>query len=310
MFKDFTKKMTRFGTKVGVKVVEHLPAIMFVGGVIGFGATIYFSIDAAPKVNEALEDHNDNIKEARAYAADPTVTDYTETDLQKDIRHYYVNTFFRVLKITAKPVATGLITLGLFGGAQFIVVRRLGVMTSEYLILDESFKKYRKNVVDDQGEEKDREYFYSEKKYHVTNVEPADENGVEKITEEDVVTVDEDPKNVWVYSAETAPYCYQGIELYDDTHINSVEKILTDDLERKGLLTRNDILFKLGLREYVRAHRFTGNMFGKVFDDNKDNTFKFNVEKVWVPNYKTGKKELKYYISYDEEILYGNGRKD
>lgn len=306
MFKNLTKKATRLGTKIAHKTVENAPVLMFIGGTVAFGATIYLSLKTAPKLNAVLEEHNKNVEEAKKAAADPDISDYTETDLQKDIRIFYKDTFFRSVRVLLPVVATGTLSLGLFGGAQFIVMRRLSALSSEYILLDKTFNDYRQNVIRDQGIDKDKEYLYSTEKTKAS-METLDEEGQLEVKEVETET-SKAPANSWIFSSETST-SYSGRELYDDAHIMQVEKFITGELERKGLLTRNDILWALGLKNYVKKHKFTGNMFGKVWKEGQDNTFHFNVKKDFVPDYTKGNAmKTIYYISYDEDILYGSGR--
>ena len=295
------KGLKKIGTKVAVKTVKHLPGIMFVGGVVTFGLTIYMSHKAAPKINEVIRKHNEMIEECHK-ALENEEDEYTESDLKKDIRYFYKDTFFRVAKIALPTVAMATLSLGLFGGAQYIVVRRLGALSAEYMVLDKTFKQYRENVVNDCGEEKDREYFYGIKK-EKKSVPVLDEEGnqTEVETEEEIAN---DPGYYFTWSKETAPGVFQDIETYNDHILNGKAAELGRKKKEKGLITDNDVLSILGMNKEIRKNPLLTMQFGQYAKDENDDSFKFKVDKIWVPDYKkTNGTRLIYKIGYDREIL-------
>ena len=297
MFKAFKKVIT----KATVKAIKHLPEIMFVGGVITFGATVYMSHKAGPKILDVIKEHNESLEECKKAAADPEV-DYTEDDCQKDIRYYYRNTFFRVAKIALPTIAMGTLSIGLFGGAQYIVMRRLGALSAEYVVLDKTFKQYRENVISEEGEEKDRQYMYGVKKVKKT-VPVLDEEGsqTEVETEEEIAN---DPGYFFTWSKETAPGLFQDVEIYNDHILNGKAAEIGRLKKEKGLVTDNDILNILGMNKQIRMNPLLTMQFGQYAKDENDDHFEFKINKIWVPDYEKGKgTRLIYKLGYDREIL-------
>ena len=296
MFKNVIKNVRRFGKKVTIKAIDKAPQLLFGFGVVAFGATIYLSIKAAPKVNEELGDCAKKAKEINAE------DDISETELVKEINRLYKNTFFRVIKIVAKPVGMGVITLGLFGGSEYIVFRRLGEASAKYMVLEKTFDNYRANVVDEEGEEKDRHYMFNTRKKKIGEGVTLNEDGT---TEEDAIEIEEGDTNDLYYSwCKETSGAYSGSELYDDNTILAKEKVLSKMLDDKGIITDNDILSELRMYEQVKMNGLSGLLYGQKAELDEGNKFKFEVHKIWVPDYtkKHGSK-LVYQLRWKREKL-------
>ena len=303
---NLKEKAMRFTSKAGRKIVKHAPEIMFGAGCVAFVGTIYFAVKATPKINKVLEEHNKEVEEARKYAADPEVTDYDETDLKHDIRVYYRDTFFRVVRIAALPVACGVATLGLFGGAQFIVMRRLGVMAAEYTVLQTNFDNYRARVRADQGVDADYKYLFDEKE-EVVKVPVLDEEGNVEEKEEKTTTHAAIPGS-YIWTKETSPLCV-GVKSTDEMMIEAKINMLKRKFENTHFISEADVLGPDGLHmPKALAEKKDAWMFGRVWDDEnpENNVLKFVIESGHLPDYEkgAGNRDIYTIVWENKENLY------
>lgn len=302
MFKNIGKKLSVATTKVGMKIVKHSPEILFGLGVVGFvGTVVYATVKAGPDVNKVLEEHDDRRVDLDIQHKEGEIDD---TELKKEVRKLYTNTIFRTVKITAPVVAMGLGSIGCFGGAQFIVVRRLGAMTTEYVLLQKTFDTYRSNVRADGGDTLDERYMYGPEKKEMT-APVLDEDG--NLTEEtrEVTQIRSIPENSYIWDHKSPTFT--GIDSMDDYYVECKEKMLQNEFERKGVLTRADFLDAFKLKDDLDKSRRSGNaiMFGRVWNDKEgaDNTIKITGYRI--PDYESGfGRSSKVVLSWNEEMIY------
>lgn len=300
------EKFAQFTTKAGMKIVKHSPEILFGVGCVAFVGTIVLAVKATPKIEKVLEEHNKDLDVARAAAADPEIDNYWEKDLKHDIRVYYRDTFFRVVKIAAPVVACGMVSLGCFGGAQFIVMRRLGAVAAEYTLLQKTFNDYRNRVKNDVGEDKELEYFYDFREEKV-NVPILDEEGnVEEKEETRTTCALSDVGYLW--SKETSPLCC-GIDSTDQLMIDAKVEMLKHKFETNRMITECDVLGPDGFHmpELLRQKKDAW-MFGKIWDDEhpENNVLEFSYVQSTLPDYEKAKGNRRVYdiVWKNKEILY------
>lgn len=315
MFNGLKTAVCCAGKTALVAAVNHIPHIMFVGGVVTFGVTIYMATKAAPKVKETLDNHNkkaeeldEKLKEAEKQAEEGSESEekadkvvYSKKEYDKDVRNLYKKTVISVVKDAGPAVATGLISISFFGVAMFLPLEQLGQVSAEYMALDKTFKSYRATVREEEGEEKDRHYMYKTRDVKIRVPYVDDDNNITE--EEETITVGETVDSEIIYCKETTPFFF-GVEVYDDNMLQQKEEKLTKMLEWTHTVTRNDILRELGMFDTIKKAPLLGNRFGIKWKDEGVNAFKFNIQKIWVPDYtrKNGY-DLKYQLSYDEELL-------
>ena len=299
MFKNLGSKMHKIGAKACVKAVECAPQLMFAAGVVTFGVTIYLSVKVAPKIKDILEDHADMID--RLQHEKETDEGYTEKDYAADVRRTYRTTAVRVIRTGGKAAAAGVLTIAFFGGSEYIVFKRLGKVSAEYIALDETFKAYRGRVRNEEGEEKDRHYMFGTRTVK-ESMPVVDEEGNEE-TKEVEREVGDPNGYFYTWSPETST-AYYGIELYDDVTLSNMEREVAKILDRNGFATDNDILGVLKMYKEIKKNGTYGMIYGVKATRDKDNAFKFDIHKIWVPDYKKGYgSALKYQIRWDREKL-------
>lgn len=158
---------------------KHSPELLFVAGIVGFGATVVTAARATLKVEEVLVDHQKMSQDIKTVQHET----YTEADRRHDMALLYVKTSLKLTKLYAPSVVLGVGSIAALTGAHNIQKNRIAGISAAYTALDKAFETYRERVANEFGEEKEREIRYgvTEEKVEVT-----DENG--KVTKKKVKT--------------------------------------------------------------------------------------------------------------------------
>lgn len=302
MFDGLKTAALSLGKTVVMGAVKHAPVICFVGGAVAFGATIYMAAKAAPEIKKDIENYNKESENLDKLYEEQE--DEEQKLSKKEYNHekttLFVDTAVRVVKHGGGVVACAALSLSLFGLAAYIPCVRFAKLSGQYMVLDKSFKEYRAGVIAEEGEEKDRHYMFKTKEV-VRTVNEGEENGDGKLEE----VIEEGTENplYWVWSTETSRI-FSSSEVMNDVLLQAKEEALTRKLKLCHVITDNDILNELGMFDEIKKEPLTGIKFGQRWKNEGDNLFRFDIKKVWLPNYKKSSGHvLKYMISYDKELL-------
>jgi len=135
---------------------QHSPAILFGVGVVGFGATVVMACKATLKVEEVLVDAQKTTQDIKTTQH----TNYSDSDRRQDLAVHYLHTSVRLVRLYGPAVAVGTISVAALTGSHHILSKRNAALTAAYSALAEGFAEYRKRVVKEYGEDKDREFRY------------------------------------------------------------------------------------------------------------------------------------------------------
>lgn len=147
-------------SKVGRQVLiaqKHSPVLLLGVGIIGVGTTVVLACKATLKLDEVLgeaEKIDSQISDAKALET----PEYTEEDARKDGIINRTKTAMKIARLYAPAIAVGCVTVGAFTGSHVILARRNAAITAAYVAVDKGFKQYRKNVIAELGQDKDREF--------------------------------------------------------------------------------------------------------------------------------------------------------
>lgn len=147
-------------SKVGRQVLiaqKHSPILLLGVGIIGVGTTVVLACKATLKLDEVLgeaEKIKGQIDDAQALET----PEYTEEDARKDGIVNRTKTAMKIARLYAPAIAVGCVTVGAFTGSHIILARRNAAITAAYVAVDKGFRQYRKNVISELGQDKDREF--------------------------------------------------------------------------------------------------------------------------------------------------------
>lgn len=253
-------------------VGKNSPHVMFGMGVVGVAASTVLACRSTLKLEETLDETQDLLnkakmlreREAKKQASGAEKIAYSEMDYKKDLTKIYIRSAVSVGRLYAPAFLVGGLSIAALTGAHVTMTKRNASLTAAYATIDKAFKEYRKRVIDDVGEEKEREYYqgvevrevYSEKE----NGEPVVEQvGYSRGLSPYAVLFDSSNKN-WTAQPDYNIYFLRCQQAYWNTMLQS-----------RGHVFLNEVYDMLGL-----PHTKAGAVVGWV-KGNGDNYVDFGI---------------------------------
>lgn len=242
--------VTRKAALALLKTQKHSPTILFATGVAGVVATAVLASRATLHVDEVLDEHNDYVELFESAVKDKSRPDYTAEVAVRDKALLFVKTGLKLGKLYAPSLAAAAITISCLAGSHKILTRRNAALTAAYAAIEKGFSAYRERVVEDAGEEKDREYLYGLEKEKVT---VTDEDGKKKRVEKTVATK-RSPYGVLFHEGNPN---WNKLPEYNFFFLRCQQRILQQQLASRGYLFLSDVYMALGFPE-TPASRVVG----------------------------------------------------
>ena len=256
-------------SKVGRQVLvgqKHSPTILFGTGVVGVVATAVMASRATLKLDEVVDETQDKLNTAKdLYRSGHQ--NYSTSDYKQDVVVLYSRTAVQVAKLYAPAIAVGALSIAALTGSHVILNRRNVALTAAYTTLEKGFNEYRKRVVEELGEDKERTLRYGlkteEREIHDT------EKGTVETRKEVSITgyspyaklFDRDTSNSWSPQPE-----------YNLLFLRCQQNYANDRLNSRGHIFLNEVYDALGV-ERTKA----GAVVGWVKDGDGDNFVDFGV---------------------------------
>lgn len=173
-------------SKVGRQVLvaqKNSPHIMFGAGVVGVVATAVLASRATLKLDDVLEETQENLAKARALRASGGANGktYSEGDYQHDVVYLYTKASMKIAKLYAPTITVGVLSIASLTGAHTTLTRRNTGLLAAYATVDKAFSEYRERVLADVGPDKEREYYNGVDEREVYSEEKNGEPKVETI---------------------------------------------------------------------------------------------------------------------------------
>jgi hypothetical protein len=243
---------TAITSKVGIQslvVRKHSPAILLGVGVVGMGATVYLACRATLQMDEVLREAEAKRAEIKA-ALEIGSPEFTEEDAKKEGMARRVQLAIKIAKMYAPAVAVGTVTLVAMTGSYHILNKRNAGITAAYAAVDKGFREYRARVIEEQGEDKDREYRFG-KVEKVIGVD-TDEGIVEKTIETPDPEYAEKSGGRSMYARifdRESSRNWQSQPGRNATFLRVQQQWANDMLTGNGFLLLNDVYHMLGMKK-------------------------------------------------------------
>lgn len=163
--------------------VKNGPEILVVAGIGSILTGTVLASKATLKIYDVLDEFDENKTLIKDYAA--KVYAYSDKDFKKDMTFLHVQTGVKIAKLYAPAAIFTTVGIGCMLTSNKILRNRNVALAAAYSVLDKGFKEYRGRVVEELGEEKDREFRHGLVKKQIT-VEEKDEKGKVKKVKKDV----------------------------------------------------------------------------------------------------------------------------
>lgn len=266
--------------KAGFKLKKYSPEIMVVAGIAGMVVSAVMACKATLKVNDVLDeakDEIDAIHDVQVFDAD----DETFKSDKKALTTAYAKTGVRLAKLYAPSVITGSLSLASILVSNNILRKRNIALAAAYAATSNSFKDYRKRVVNRFGDRADYELKHDIKSEEILEI-TVDENGneVEVKKTADVINNPCDYSEFAKFFDESSKAWEKDPE-YNLMFLRAVQAHANDRLKRDGYLFLNAVYEMLGI-ERTKA----GQVVGWIYDEENpigDNFVDFGIYDMYRP---------------------------
>lgn len=243
---------------------KHSPTILFAGGVVGVVATTVTACKATLKVEDVLKEHEVKKSQAKAVFESVEHQKYTEKDYKQDMLVLHVQTVVKLTKLYAPSILLGAASIAMLTGSHNILNKRNAALTAAYTTVEKSFREYRERVVDEYGEDKDRElYFGVKSETELTE----DKNGPKK---KQVKKAGGPSMYAQWFDSQNENYSPQAE--YNVLFLRGQQNYANQRLQAKGHLFLNEVLDDLGIKRVPE-----GQIVGWVLDADGDGYVDFGV---------------------------------
>jgi hypothetical protein len=240
--------------RTGLLLKKHSPEILMATGVAGIVTSTVLACRATLKADEVLDNAKvklDKIHEAKEQIEKMDMNDephisYSEQDYKKDLAVTYLQTGWDFVKLYGPAVTLGLASIACMVTSHGIMRKRNLALVAAYKAVEESFSQYRKRVVEELGEEKDRQFKYGIKKEKVSEV-AMDEDGNEVVNEKEVETIDPNGISQYARFFDESSTQWSKTPEYNMQYVLCQQRYANDLLNSKGHLFLNEVYDMLGL---------------------------------------------------------------
>lgn len=233
-------------------VKKHSPSILFVGGVVGVGATVYLACRATLQLEDHLTDAEKDIQTAQ----ETLKVSRTSVQYRKDMTAIYITHAARICKLYAPAATVGVASICALTGSHNILSKRNAGLTAAYAATEKAFREYRERIVSEYGEEKEREIRLGSQTKTIVS---EDEKGPfkEDITVHNVKGDASLYARIW---GRDTTDIWSPESMYNHLTLQTKQRYLNDMLRVRGFIFLNEVYKELGL-EQTPAGQIVGWMY-------------------------------------------------
>lgn len=215
---------------------KHSPEILTGVGILG----VVTSAVLAAKATLGLEDVIDEIQTSLADVEDKKVQleVYSDQDYAKDKLKAYVHGSFKIAKLYGPAVTLGLASISCIVAAHGIMKKRNVALAAAYKSVEEAFNKYRERVIEELGEEQERDIRLGVREEEVT-----DEDGKKSIKH----SMDPTRYSAYAKIFDEGNKNWSKEPELNRNFIQNVQNYANDRLHARGYVFLNEVYKDLGL---------------------------------------------------------------
>lgn len=280
---EIMTKASRLVGRAGLQIKKHSPEIFMVGGIIGTIASTVIACKATTKADDILKTAKEKLDIIHKGMDEGQINgnEYPVETSKNDLKIVYIQTGVKVLQTYAPAIALGTVSIASIVWGQQILKKRNIALAAAYAVMDNSFKEYRKNVVERFGESIDKELRYGVKAQEVETVK-IDENGNE-VVEKEIVNVPSLNASPYARFFEESSRNWSKEPGYNLMFLRKQQDYANDVLKCRGHLFLNEVYDMLDIPRTP-----DGQIVGWIYDPNKnpvgDNYVDFGIYDVTDPN--------------------------
>lgn len=274
MKQELINKTTRVLNKTNIKIQKHSPEILLFLGIAGVITSTVMACKKTLKVNDILKEKENNIELVNKHLNDETRKDYTEKDSKKDLAIINVQTGIKIVKLYSPAVLLGTASiLSILQGHNILRKRNIAIAAA-YATIDNSFKKYRSNVVERFGKNIDNELRYNIKAKEIEE-ETTDEKGKKKIEKKEITVIENNQVSDYARFFDECSTNWEKDAEYNLMFLRRQQEYANELLKSRGHLFLNEVYDMLGIQRSK-----AGQVVGWIYDTKNpkgDNYVDFNI---------------------------------
>jgi hypothetical protein len=241
--------------RAALTVQKFAPEILTGVGILGVISSTFMIAKVTTKLEPIIEDH----------AADVHVAKMEDPDDKKAIVKVYVHTGLKVGKLYGPAVSLELASILSILAAHGIMQRRTVALMGAYKAVESAFAGYRSRVIEEFGEEKDRDYRTGVRTESITDAETGKKKKVKKfdgVTASPYAKVFDESNEYW-----------RPFPEFNVNFLKNQQNYFNDMLRSRGHVFLNEVYDALG---FERTH--AGQIVGwAITMDGGDNYVDFGV---------------------------------
>lgn len=239
------------------------PQILTGVGIAGVATTAVLASKATLKLEPILDDISIGVQAAKELKHTKTAEEYSSSQYKKDVTHTYVRGALDICKLYGPAATTMTLSILCLVSAQGIMHKRNAAIAAAYKSAEQTFAEYRKRVVEELGEDKDRDF-----RAGIRDVEETDEDGKTKI----VTRVDGSRASRYAKFFDEYNKNWEKKAEYNMLFLKNVQNHMNDLLHVRGHVLLNDVYDRLGFDRTPE-----GAVVGWVMGGDGDNYIDFNI---------------------------------
>lgn len=249
-----------------LKLQKNSPHILYGAGVVGVIGTAVLASRATLKLDSVLVGHEAKMGMINSVLENPEY-DYSAEDAKRDKIVVFSKTTMAIVKTYLPAIGCGAATIACFTGSHKILSKRNVALSAAYSALEFSYNEYRKRVVDEFGEDKDREFRHAAERVEVieetkTGPQPKDLTRVDASV---------NPRGYARFFGPGNPN-WKTVPEYNVMFLRTVQQMANDKLHARGHVFLNEVYDSLGM-ERTKA----GAVVGWLSDGDGDQYIDFRI---------------------------------
>lgn len=233
---------------------KHSPEILTTVGIVGSLSSTVMASRATLKLEKIIDEVKYDLDAAR----DAYLGHLSDDTLNRDIRKTYIRAALDIAKLYGPSVTLAVSSAGCIIAAHGIMRRRNVALIAAYNVLEKSFTEYRKRVIEEFGEDKDRDFRFG----------VFDQEVINETTGKKEVITNIDPNSLSTYARFFDEYSANWSKNPEYNHIflKAQQNYANDLLRARGHLFLNEVYDMLGI-ERSQAGQVVGWTLSKDGDN-------------------------------------------
>lgn len=289
--KSIPTAIGRSGGATTLLLKKHSPEILVGAGIIGGVAAAILACKATRQVDDILDDHNESMSQI-CMAETTTDSKEEKKEIVKLKSKTYLRTAKELVKIYAPPITLGAASIGCILGGHNILHKRNIAIAAAYSVVQDRFNDYRNRVIDEFGEEKDKNIYFGTHSEKIDEVEVNPKTGKEKKVKKTVNMMDPNGYSQYArFFDDGSPNWVNDSEL-NLAFLRAQQNYCNDLLHARGHVFLNEVYDILGI-----PRSQAGAVVGWVLSEDGDNFVDFGI-------YSTRNQDAVDFVNgYEENIL-------